>query len=194
MDDNLGNFDRGDVLIEDDLIKQVGSSIMSDDAEIVDATNRIVMPGFVDAHRHMWQTQLRRMTGDWSLFDYSARIRMTYSSFYTPHDAYLGTYIGYLDALNAGCTTIVDHCHIINSPDHSDEVIRTFRESKARGIFCYGLYVNPRQEKEIRLETFLARTRLLHEEAGKTKKRHFVSTDDKIRFGIALTEAECNRH
>jgi 5-methylthioadenosine/S-adenosylhomocysteine deaminase len=190
MDPDLGNFDQGDILIENGRIEQIGPSLKADNAEIIDASGRIVMPGFVDAHRHMWQTQLRSMTADWSLFDYSARIRMTYSSFYTPHDAYLGTYIGYLDALNAGCTTIVDHCHIINSPDHSDEVIRAFRESRARGIFCYGLYANPRPEDHVRVKTFLERIQLLHEDARKVKQKHFSLPDDRISFGVALTEAE----
>jgi hypothetical protein len=51
---------RGDVLIEDDRIAAVGRLDAVGDAEIVDARRHIVLPGFVDSHRHMWQSGCAR--------------------------------------------------------------------------------------------------------------------------------------
>ena len=65
MDPNVGDFERGDVLIEGDTISRIGPGLGAesdnDVTTIVDAEGCIVMPGFVDTHRHMWQGQLRRM-------------------------------------------------------------------------------------------------------------------------------------
>jgi cytosine/adenosine deaminase-related metal-dependent hydrolase len=48
-----------DVLIEGQHIARVDPNIQADDATVVDATGMIVLPGFADTHRHLWQTQLR---------------------------------------------------------------------------------------------------------------------------------------
>ena len=51
--DPASNFDQiADVLLEDGTIKQIGANISSDNTEIFDATNLIVVPGFIDIHVH----------------------------------------------------------------------------------------------------------------------------------------------
>ena len=107
-------------------------------------TGTIVSPGFVDTHRHTWQTQLRGVAAEWTLYDYVLHMRMVYGSLYTADDAYLGNHGGALEALDAGITTLVDHSHIINSPAHADEALRGLVDSGIRAVFCYGLYPNPR--------------------------------------------------
>jgi 5-methylthioadenosine/S-adenosylhomocysteine deaminase len=51
VDPDLGDLPKGDVLIEGDTIAQVAPQIDAD-AEVIDASGRIVIPGFVDTHRH----------------------------------------------------------------------------------------------------------------------------------------------
>ena len=77
---------RADVLVEGARIAAIGPELAASDAEVVDASGGIVMPGFVDAHRHVWQTQLRTVAADWSLFDYFVQMRLVYASFYTAED------------------------------------------------------------------------------------------------------------
>ena len=134
---------RADILIEGERIAAVASAIEVPDAERIDAAGMIVLPGFVDTHRHTWQTQLRAVAADWSLFDYVGQMRNTYAAFYTPEDAWLGNHAGALEAIDAGVTTLVDHCHILNSPQHADEALRGLQESGIRAVFCYGLFANP---------------------------------------------------
>ena len=57
LDRSIGDFDRADVLIEGSTIAAVQPDleISGDDVEVIDASRMIVMPGFVDTHRHMWQ-------------------------------------------------------------------------------------------------------------------------------------------
>lgn len=65
VDAAVGDFQRGDVLIEDGVIVNVAERIEAPDADVIDATDRIVMPGFVDSHRHTWQTAFRGVGADW---------------------------------------------------------------------------------------------------------------------------------
>ena len=70
VDPAVGDFETGDVLIEDGAIAAVGATSSAGDAEVIDATDRIVMPGFVDTHRHTWQALLRNIASDWTLAHY----------------------------------------------------------------------------------------------------------------------------
>ena len=67
------------MLIEDDRIVAVGPGLDGADAEVIDADGGVIMPGFVDTHRHTWQTALRGICADWTLFDYTIGMRMTIS-------------------------------------------------------------------------------------------------------------------
>ncbi len=59
MDPGLGDIPNGDVFVEDGKIVEVGRGLSISDVEEIDASGMIVMPGFVDTHRHTWQTPVR---------------------------------------------------------------------------------------------------------------------------------------
>ena len=59
MDALLGDLARGDVLVEGETIADVAEHIDAGDCRVIDAAGAILSPGFVDTHRHTWQTQLR---------------------------------------------------------------------------------------------------------------------------------------
>ena len=82
----------------------MGRDLEVGDAAVVDATGCIVMPGFVDAHRH---SAIRGVCADWSIMDYATRIRMNAARFFTPEDMYAAQLQGSLEALNAGVETTV---------------------------------------------------------------------------------------
>ena len=58
-DGALGLIPGGDVCIKDDRIAVVGQGLDGSGARIVDATGKIVLPGFVDVHNHPWQSLIR---------------------------------------------------------------------------------------------------------------------------------------
>src|SRR5215510_12922684 len=64
LDKKVGNFNQADVLIEDTKIAAVGPNLSAADAEMIDASNIIVMPGFIDTHRHLWEGILRNIGTD----------------------------------------------------------------------------------------------------------------------------------
>jgi cytosine/adenosine deaminase-related metal-dependent hydrolase len=94
------NHPQADVLIEDGRIAEVGTGLRARDAELVDATDAIVMPGFVDTHRHAWRSLFRNL-GD-------AGDPVPAAEHHGPDDVYAATLIGLLGAVEAGITTVVD--------------------------------------------------------------------------------------
>lgn len=138
MDPVVGDLDRGDVLIEDGLIVEVAERIDAPDAEVIDATDRIVMPGFVDNHRHTWQTAFRGIGADWTFADYVVAIHGTLRPCYLPEDVYLGNLLGRLEALHSGVTTMLDWFHCAEGPEHADAAVAGLRDAPGRSIFCYG--------------------------------------------------------
>ena len=104
------------------------------------------MPGFVDTHRHAWQTAMRGICADWTLLDYFLGIRLNSRGVFEPEDVYAGNYVGALEALDAGVTTLLDFSHCINTPEHADEAVRGLREAGLRAIFAYGFYPVPLAE------------------------------------------------
>jgi 5-methylthioadenosine/S-adenosylhomocysteine deaminase len=138
LDPAVGDLDRGDVLIDDGVIVEVAERIDAPEAEVIDATDRIVLPGFVDTHRHTWQTAFRGLGADWTFADYLAAVHGTMKPHYRPEDVYLGNRFGRLEALHSGVTTMLDWFHAALSPEHADAAVAGLRAVPGRSIFCYG--------------------------------------------------------
>jgi 5-methylthioadenosine/S-adenosylhomocysteine deaminase len=182
MDDAVGEFEQGSVLVEGDRIAEVGPSIDVGDAEVIDARGMVVMPGFVDTHRHTWQTALRAICADWTLMEYFRGIRVNVSPEYTPEDVYAGNYVGALEALDAGVTSILDFSHCNNSPAHADAGIAGLREAGIRAVYAYGYYPSPVAEP-----AFASHGERVAD-AHRMRAEHFSSEDDLLTLGVAITE------
>src|ERR1700675_223531 len=65
MDSQVGDFEKGDVLIQGKKIVAVGPNVSAPaHALIVNAAGMIVMPGFIDTHHHQFETPLRSILSD----------------------------------------------------------------------------------------------------------------------------------
>jgi cytosine/adenosine deaminase-related metal-dependent hydrolase len=137
MDPAVGDLGRGDVLIEDGRIVAVAPHVEAE-AETIDAAGFIVVPGFVDGHRHTWEAPIRGCAPDATLDDYFVDVLDTYAPVYAPDDVYAGNLAGALECLNAGITTLVDWSHINNTPDHPDAAVGALREVGIRAQYAYG--------------------------------------------------------
>ncbi|TDW22598.1 amidohydrolase family protein [Kribbella kalugense] len=138
MDPAIGDLERGDVLVADGIIVEVAERISRPDAEVIDATDRVVMPGFVDTHRHTWQTAFRGVGADWTFADYAAAMHGTLKPHFRPEDVYIGNLFGRLEALYSGVTTMLDWFHAAQTPAHADAAVAGLRDAPGRSIFCYG--------------------------------------------------------
>jgi cytosine/adenosine deaminase-related metal-dependent hydrolase len=140
LDPAIGDLAEGDVLIRDGTIAAVGAGLgaRAPRARVLDARGRLVLPGLVDTHRHVWQGALGGHTGQVSLSGYSSAVIAGLAPHYTPDDIYAGTLWGALQALNAGITTIADWSHNLATPRHADANVRALHDSGIRGVFLYG--------------------------------------------------------
>jgi 5-methylthioadenosine/S-adenosylhomocysteine deaminase len=141
LDPNVGDFTNADVLIDGGEIVQIGPGLAAADAEVIDATGMIVMPGFVDSHRHIWEGLLRNIGTDVPLEGRSSYISFVLHKLapaFRAEDAYIGDLISALGAIDAGITTLLDWSHIQGSPAHTDAVVQALRDSGLRAVFAYG--------------------------------------------------------
>jgi cytosine/adenosine deaminase-related metal-dependent hydrolase len=178
MDPDIGDLYGGDVLLEDDKIAAVAPTIDASDAEIVDATNCIVMPGFIDSHRHTWETVIRGIAPDVSLAGYFDIVLDQLAPAYRPEDVYAGNYLGSLEAIDAGVTTVLDWSHINNTPEHSDEAIRGLQDAKLRAVYCYG---NPNTSLA---DWWYTSTLKSPEDIRRVRDRYFSSDDGLLTLAM----------
>ena len=139
MDPKVGDFVTADVLIEGDTITQVGPNLaegLDDAVTVIDATDTILIPGFVDTHRHMWQGQLRRMVPNVDVAGYLG-LRNAFAVKYRPQDQYAGTLTNAYGAVNTGVTTLLDLSHNTRSSAHADAGVDALEESGMRAVFAY---------------------------------------------------------
>jgi cytosine/adenosine deaminase-related metal-dependent hydrolase len=138
----------GSLLVTDDriagLYKETKPKGIPADTEIVDCTHKIVTPGFIDTHRHGWQTALKTLGSNTTLADYF----YTYSSpaaqpFYTADDVYTSQLAGLLEAIHAGVTTTLDHAHHLWSTEIAEAGLEASFESGARVYWAAALAHSP---------------------------------------------------
>jgi cytosine/adenosine deaminase-related metal-dependent hydrolase len=125
------NHQQADVLIDGDVIAEIGTGLRARDAEQVDATGTIVMPGFVDTHRHAW-TSLFRNQGD---RDPSEDPAGAGPDGFGPDDVYAATLIGMLGAAEAGITTVVDWSHTGSDHTLAEAALRAHQDAGLRTVF-----------------------------------------------------------
>jgi 5-methylthioadenosine/S-adenosylhomocysteine deaminase len=138
LDPATGDLARGDVLVEDGRISAVAEQIDAPGAEVLDATGMLVLPGFVDSHRHTWQAVFRGLGADWTFREYGAAVHGTLRPLYRPEDVHVGTQLGRLEALHSGITTLLDWCHCTDTPAHADAALDALHGTPGRSVFCYG--------------------------------------------------------
>jgi 5-methylthioadenosine/S-adenosylhomocysteine deaminase len=185
MDSELGELPRADILIEDDRIVAVGPDLDAADAQVIDATGDIVIPGFIDTHRHTWETSIRTSAPDFALITYFGSILDKFAPHYRPDDVYAGNLWGSLECLNAGITTLVDWSHIMNTPDHADEAVRGLQEAGLRSVFAYGFPNTSLQDWWFGPDFAGSELTSIGDEARRLKAQYFSSDDSLITMGLA---------
>lgn len=141
LDPAIGGLPNGDVLIEGDKIIAVGPQLEGGDAEVIDASGMIVMPGFVDSHRHIWEGGLRNIGTDIPLegrVSYISFVLRTLAPAFRPEDVYAGNIVSAVGAIDSGITTLLDWSHIQTSPGHTEGAIQALKDSGLRAVFAYG--------------------------------------------------------
>jgi 5-methylthioadenosine/S-adenosylhomocysteine deaminase len=170
--DSAGDLPGGDVHIRDGVIAAVGGNLDVPGAEVIDAAGKIVAPGFVDTHWHMWNTLLRGLSDGCP--DTAAPYRSGSASpggrppgtprqgyfktcvalgrHFRPADTYEGTRLACAEAIDAGITTVHDWAHNIRGLDWAQAGLRALAESGLRARFSYGYETGHRNDRLMALD------------------------------------------
>ena len=136
--DVQGDVPQGDVLITGDTLTDIAHSIRADDAQVIDASGFIIIPGLINAHMHTWQTALRGLASNWTLLEYFQKMHAGLATVFEPQDLHIATLVGALNQLNCGTTTLADWCHNNPTPQHNDAAIDGLQKSGIRAAFFHG--------------------------------------------------------
>lgn len=136
--DRQGDLPQGDLLVRGERIAAIAPSLVADDAEVVDATGCILIPGLVNAHMHTWQTALRGVAANWTLLEYFRKMHAGLATAFAPDDLFIATRMGALNQLNSGTTTLADWCHNNPKPEHNDAAIEGLLSTGIRAAFFHG--------------------------------------------------------
>src|SRR5438067_2337554 len=145
LDRTVGDFENADVVIEGKKIVAVQPNLKAA-AQIIDASNTIVMPGFIDTHHHQYENILRSILADGLLAgpkSYQSEIQAILTPAYRPEDANISELVASLSQINAGVTTGVDTSQVSHTPEHTDACIDGLVKAGRRTLFAYSQGVGP---------------------------------------------------
>lgn len=131
--------ERLDILVENGRIAAMAEHLEETDAEIIDFSGRILMPGLVNSHLHSWQAALRCIGSDWTLLQYLAKTHGGLASHYQPEDMHIAALACALNQINCGTTTLGDWSHNARTPEHADATLQGLAKSGIRAVFFHGM-------------------------------------------------------
>lgn len=145
MDKALGEVTGADVLIDNGKIAAIGKGLSAGDAEVIDATDMILMPGMIDGHRHVWEGfeaghLVKTNPADYATYQTSKKKVMVCL---TAEDHQFAGYIGGLQAIDSGVTTLLDYAHAQWSQDRAVASARGLQQSGVAGWFGYQVSHTP---------------------------------------------------
>ena len=125
-----------DILVRNNQIVQIGKNLVAPDARVIDARGKYVLPGFVDAHNHLWVTtmrgQFRNKAGKFFPVNNALAKKMQ------PDDIWQAMYTGSLELLQSGVTTTGDFFDNIRGPSWGNAGFMALDKSGIRAIMYYG--------------------------------------------------------
>src|SRR5438105_1070151 len=138
LDPRIGEMKGGELLYNGNTIEAAGKNLGATADAVIDASDKIVMPGLVNAHMHTWETALRGIGAEWMSADYFKHVHSNLATRYRPEDNYIANLMGALAQIDAGVTTLVDWCHNITTIEHAERAVDGLLDSGIRAVFAHG--------------------------------------------------------
>ena len=167
LDARVGDFEKADVLIDGKTIAQIAPNIPAGNAEVVDCSGTIVMPGFITTHNHQYESLQRAVIADgllagaWPMETYGSVVQNIWTVGriaepgtggpgtqgkviwdlgrvpYDPEDLYTAELIANLSQISEGITCGTDTGQANHTPAHTDAMIKGLMDSGRRMLFDY---------------------------------------------------------
>ena len=144
LDDENRFIENGSIYIEDTKIVEIG--VFPTDKytpdRIIDAGARLVMPGLINTHHHLYSTFARGFTPPgpppWNFEEILSSLWWKLDKALDAEDVYYSALLALIDSAHAGCTTIIDHHASPSCWDGSlDQIERAFRDVGLSGCLSY---------------------------------------------------------
>jgi 5-methylthioadenosine/S-adenosylhomocysteine deaminase len=208
LDRKVGDFEKADVLIDGKTIAQIAPSLSAADAEVIDCSGTIVMPGFITTHHHQYQTIQRSIIADgllggaWPQETYGSVVQNIWTAGrivdpadpsrivwdlgrvpYDPEDCYISQLVACLSEISQGITAGTDTSQANHSPEHTDAMIKGLMDSGRRMVFAYSGGVN-RPDTGSAFE-FPGAMNDTTKGIGRIAKTNFNSRDQLVTLGFS---------
>ena len=170
------------LLVEDDIISELSegpiSTTIPANTTRIDAAGKIISPGFMDTHHHLWQTAFRTIASNTTLPEYIQRYGATSPAIqhFAPEDIYLSQLMGSLELLHEGTTTVLDHAHAVWSDRTVDSSVNATFESGVRTFYAMAISPLP---NGYTWDDQVSKLRSL------AQSSHFQSKNNLVRLGLA---------
>lgn len=142
LDSTHSVIENGWVWIEDNIIREVGVDTRKLEywekvaSKTIDAKGKIIMPGLVNGHTHLFQTFMRGLADDKPLLRWLHEVIWPFSTAMEEHDFYLAGLLGCIENIKSGTTSVIDQHYVHTTDQSSDMVLNAMKESGIRGVLC----------------------------------------------------------
>lgn len=141
MNENHEIIDNGSILIENDRIKEVKKENIKEQTDLViDASGKIVLPGFINGHQHVSQLLLKGIAYDVHYPIWDVEYFFKIGSEATRDDYYIAAILACLEMLKSGTTTFIENHFWHKDPESIEAIAKAIHEFGIRGIIAYGFF------------------------------------------------------
>jgi 5-methylthioadenosine/S-adenosylhomocysteine deaminase len=113
--------------------KKIARSVKA--KKIINAQGKVVIPGLIDTHNHLFQTILKGIGDDRKLINWIRDGLQPAIPFMTPDDIYSAALLGCVEMIKSGTTACVDFMGFPN-PRFSEQIVRAYKETGIRGTIA----------------------------------------------------------
>jgi len=186
MNERREILDEASVCIERDRIAALGSRRDLErrfpEAEIVDCKGRIVMPGMVNTHTHLFQTLLKGLGDDMVLKKWFTCMTGPSAVHLTPEDAHVAALHGCAESIRSGVTTLVDFMYVHTKPGMIESIVEAFEQTGMRGFVCRG-FISTGEQYGIPAELIEQPQHAMGD--AREQIRRYNRPDARVQIGIA---------
>lgn len=133
---------KASLLVDAGLIKAVLPTDEAKNAysakQTIDGTDKILFPGFVNTHGHLFQVLIKGLGRDMDLLSWLDNSVRPAISQMGPQDAYLAAKVGLMEQISSGVSTSLDYQYAHGVEGIDAAVLNAMQETGVRGILARG--------------------------------------------------------